>query len=115
MAVVDLAVHAGKAARTDIRLLESADSGCWVECTLHTGRTHQIRVHMASIGHPLVADALYGGSLVGKMGRQALHAYRLAFQHPVSGQQLVLHAPLPVDMREAMADWGLSYNPSTGS
>ena len=115
MAVVDLAVHAGKAARTDIRLLESADSGCWVECTLHTGRTHQIRVHMASIGHPLVADALYGGSLVGKMGRQALHAYRLAFQHPVSGQQLVLHAPLPADMREVMADWGLSYNPPTGS
>lgn len=115
MAVVDLAAHSGKPARTDIRLLASADQGCWVECTLHTGRTHQIRVHMASIGHPLVADVLYGGVLTGRMARQALHAYRLAFAHPVTGVPLVLEAPVPADMGAALSDWGLSYNPQHGS
>ena len=111
MAVVDLSAHAGKAARTDIRLLQSCELGCWVECTLHTGRTHQIRVHMASLGHALVGDVLYGGSAVGAMQRQALHAYRLAFRHPVTGDDLVLQAPVPADMRLALSDWGLSYNP----
>lgn len=110
MAVVDLASHAGKPARTDFRLLEGADEGCWVECTLHTGRTHQIRVHMASIGHPLVADVLYGGTPVGVLQRQALHAFRLAFTHPVTGQPLELHAPLPQDMVDALSFWGLRYN-----
>ncbi len=111
MAVVDLSAHAGKAARTDIRLLQSCELGRWVECTLHTGRTHQIRVHMASLGHALVGDVLYGGSAVGAMQRQALHAYRLAFRHPVTGDDLVLQAPVPADMRLALSDWGLSYNP----
>jgi len=81
-----------------------------VECTLHTGRTHQIRVHMASIGHPLVADVLYGGTPAGALQRQALHAFRLAFTHPVTGQSLELHAPLPQDMRDALSFWGLRYN-----
>lgn len=110
MAVVDLASHAGKPARTDFRLLEGMDEGCWVECTLHTGRTHQIRVHMASIGHPLVADVLYGGTPVGALQRQALHAFRLAFAHPVTGQPLELHAPVPQDMVDALSFWGLRYN-----
>lgn len=110
MAVVDLASHAGKPARTDFRLLEGVGAGCWVECTLHTGRTHQIRVHMASIGHPLVADVLYGGAPVGALQRQALHAFRLAFTHPVTGQPLELHAPLPADMGAALSFWGLRYN-----
>lgn len=111
MAVVDLAVHAGKTAQTDIRVLQRCDEGCWVECTLHTGRTHQIRVHMASIGHALVGDVLYGGAPVDQMQRQALHAYRLAFLHPVTGRELVLFAPLPSDMQAALSFWGLSYNP----
>ncbi len=111
MAVVDLAQHAGKPARTDMERLAHAEAGCWVRCTLHTGRTHQIRVHMASIGHPLVADVLYGGTPAAGMVRQALHAARLAFVHPMTGQALEFHAPLPVDLQEALCAWGLRYNP----
>jgi 23S rRNA pseudouridine1911/1915/1917 synthase len=110
MAVVDLALHAGKSARTDVLCLDGADQGCWVQCTLHTGRTHQIRVHMASLKHPLVGDTLYGGAPLGAMQRQALHAYRLAFVHPVTGKALEFQAQAPEDMRQALSSWGLGYN-----
>ena len=110
MAVVDLARNPGKLARTDIELLQNCDQGCWVLCTLHTGRTHQIRVHMAMIGHPLVADVLYGGRAEAGMQRQALHACRLAFTHPVTLEPMVFQASLPVDLNLALANWGLSYN-----
>lgn len=113
MAVVDLAVHAGKAAQTDFECLGSNATGCLLKCTLHTGRTHQIRVHLASIGHVLVADAVYGGALAAGMQRQALHAIRLAFVHPVSEQSMVFHAPLPDDLAAALTSWGLNYNTSS--
>jgi 23S rRNA pseudouridine1911/1915/1917 synthase len=112
MAVVDLQRHPGKPAATVFELLQQADAGCAVLCTLETGRTHQIRVHMAHIGHPLVGDALYGGGPAGGLERQALHAFRLAFPHPVTGAQLAFHAPLPHDLRQAWAAWGLRYNES---
>jgi len=110
MAVVDLQKNAGKTARTDFVLMANGRDGCLVRCILHTGRTHQIRVHMASIGHPLVADAVYGGHLVGPMQRQALHACRLAFSHPSTGKDLVFEVPVPDDFRQLSADFGLSYN-----
>jgi len=110
MAVVDLAKYPGKLARTDVELLQNCDQGCWVRCTLHTGRTHQIRVHMANIGHPLVADVLYGGRAVADMSRQALHACRLAFTHPVTLGPMAFQASLPMDLSLALASWGLSYN-----
>lgn len=110
MAVVDLERNAGKTALTDITLLQNTASCCLVSCRLHTGRTHQIRVHMAAIGHPLVADELYGGALAGDLVRQALHACRLAFTHPVTAQQLVFNCKLPPDLSTALEQIGLSYN-----
>ena len=110
MAVVDLDKTSGKLARTDANLLQNADQGCLVRCTLHTGRTHQIRVHMASIDHPLVGDIVYGGFAVSSMKRQALHACRLAFYHPVTREHLVFQVEPPEDLRHALAGWGLSYN-----
>jgi 23S rRNA pseudouridine1911/1915/1917 synthase len=110
MAVVDLERNAGKPAFTSFELMENAGPGCLVRATLQTGRTHQIRVHMASIGHPLVADELYGGAPAAGMQRQALLAFRLAFTHPASGEALEFLAPLPPDMAQALQLWGLRYN-----
>jgi len=72
-----------------------------LRCRLHTGRTHQIRVHLASRGHPLLADALYGGRPLLGLQRQALHAARLAFAHPSSGEPLQFEAPPPPDFATA--------------
>lgn len=110
MAAVDLSRHSGKLAKTRIELLENGAQGCWLRCTLHTGRTHQIRVHLAAIGHPLVADPLYGGVAAAGMQRQALHAFRLAFTHPVTRAALLFRAPLPQDLSAALQAWGLGYN-----
>lgn len=71
-----------------------------VELLLETGRTHQIRVHMSHIGHPLIGDHLYGGYNPALLDRQALHAYKLKFRHPVTGEQLEIEAPLPLDMEQ---------------
>ena len=110
MAAVDLARHSGKTASTTFDLVAQSAQGCWLQCTLHTGRTHQIRVHMAHLGFPLLADAVYGGKPAAGMTRQALHAFHLAFHHPVSGEALDFRMPLPPDMHEATSAWGLSYN-----
>jgi 23S rRNA pseudouridine1911/1915/1917 synthase len=113
MAVVDLALHAGKAAQTDFDCLANAQAGCLIKCTLHTGRTHQIRVHLASIGHALVSDQIYGGAPAAGLQRHALHATRLAFAHPVTGQSLVFKAEPPADFSAALTCWGLNYNSDT--
>ncbi len=109
MAVVDLERNTGKSARTTVQVLATGPLGCLLRCTLHTGRTHQIRVHMAYIGHPLVADQVYGGAPAVGMLRQALHACRLALSHPVTGQALDFAAPLPPDLADALRQWGFSH------
>ncbi len=81
-----------------------------VLCTLHSGRTHQIRVHMAHQGMPLVGDAVYGGSTHLGMARQALHAWKLAFLHPVTQQPHHFEAPVPDDMVQLSQRLGLRYN-----
>jgi len=93
------------------------DRATLAEVTLHTGRTHQIRVHLAEAGHPLLADGVYGGArrearlppsdpvrrAAEAVGRQALHAARLAFAHPRTGRRLAFQAPLPADLARALA------------
>jgi 23S rRNA pseudouridine1911/1915/1917 synthase len=102
MAVVDLERVPGKEAHTTFDALDSQEDACLVRCTLHTGRTHQIRVHMAHIGHPLVGDSLYAGPMTMGIERQALHAFRLSFEHPITGQPLSFEAPLPEDMTDLL-------------
>ena len=106
----------GKDAVTHYRLRERFRAHTALECRLETGRTHQIRVHMAHLKHPIVGDPLYGGSLRLPKGasealiaalrgfkRQALHAEVLAFAHPVTGEAIRCEAPLPADMQALMA------------
>ena len=94
-------VGSGRPARTDVQAIACVDGYSALRCKLHTGRTHQIRVHLASRGHPLVADALYGGKPALAMTRQALHATRLAFAHPVSGESMAFDAAPPADFASA--------------
>jgi len=110
MAVLRPDATSGKPAQTTIRLLDGNDQTCLVACKLHTGRTHQIRVHMAWLGHPLVGDVLYGGKPLFDMPRQALHATRLRLLHPVSGEPLAFQSAPPADFQEALSKSGLHYN-----
>jgi 23S rRNA pseudouridine1911/1915/1917 synthase len=110
MAVVDLTCQTGKTAATTIEVVDQNHWGCLVQCTLHTGRTHQIRVHMAHMGHALLADTVYGGARAAGMVRQALHAWHLSFVHPITGALIDIRSALPADMAQALSDWGLSYN-----
>jgi 23S rRNA pseudouridine1911/1915/1917 synthase len=96
-------VTSGRPARTDVLTLAVGGGVSAIRCTLHTGRTHQIRVHLAHIGHPLVGDATYGGRPLLGMLRQALHAHRLSFTHPLGGRQLDFERPPPADLAAAWA------------
>lgn len=98
-------VAAGREARTRYRVLREVDGRSLVEARPETGRTHQIRVHFASIGHPIVGDPVYGrGGREPPVRRQFLHAQRLAFRHPRTGEWLELGAPLAEDLRAALAE-----------
>ena len=88
----------GQIAITDYKVLSEYDNFSIVECYLQTGRTHQIRVHMSAIGHPLLGDTLYGTSS-SLINRQALHSYKISFIHPITKQILTLSCDLPDDMK----------------
>lgn len=92
----------GKAAKTEYWVVERFRGSTLVKCKLHTGRTHQIRVHLAHLGHPLLGDELYEGP-AGLIGRQALHAKFLRFSHPVTGEALEVEAALPEDLEALLA------------
>lgn len=100
-------VSSGRAARTDFVRLGRFDGADLLRAHLHTGRTHQIRVHLASVGHPVVGDDTYGGGARRRGGaavapRQFLHAARLVFRHPTSGATIDLRSPLPPDLRPVL-------------
>ncbi len=87
-------VPGGKQARTHWRVLEQMQGASLLECVLETGRTHQIRVHMASLGHPVLGDPVYGRKTRWNIqGGQLLHAYRLGFTHPTTGERMIFEAP----------------------
>jgi 23S rRNA pseudouridine1911/1915/1917 synthase len=102
MAVVPV-VRGGREARTDVECVARLGGVSALRCKLHTGRTHQIRVHLSCRGWPLVADALYGGRPGLELERQALHAVRLALRHPVTREPMSFHAPPPPDFAQAWA------------
>ncbi|MEP7078063.1 MAG: RluA family pseudouridine synthase [Chthoniobacterales bacterium] len=94
----------GRAARTDYRVLQSGNDMSLVECTLHSGRTHQIRVHLHHLGHPVLGDKLYGTRNAAHVPRQMLHASRLALNHPRTDERMEWEAPLPNDFLSAIDD-----------
>lgn len=110
MAVV---AFGGKPAVTHIRVLERFLQHSYIECRLETGRTHQIRVHLQSARHPLAGDPVYGNprhrmnpdvaDMVAMLGRQALHAYSLTLEHPVTHEQMEWNSPLPDDIKSLLA------------
>jgi 23S rRNA pseudouridine1911/1915/1917 synthase len=93
---------ASREARTNFTVLELLSAESYLEARLETGRTHQIRAHFAAIGHPLVGDAAYGGEEKYSLQRQFLHAHRLSFTHPQTGERVAFESPLPPDLETAL-------------
>jgi 23S rRNA pseudouridine1911/1915/1917 synthase len=98
----------GRSALTEYRVLRSDGEMSLVECTLHSGRTHQIRVHMHHLGNPLLGDKVYGGKVSKAFPRQMLHAWKLGFTHPRSGDWREFEAPVPADFNDALGRLGLA-------
>ena len=97
----------GRAASTEYRVLRSNDQASLIECKLHSGRTHQIRVHLHHLGHPVLGDKIYAPRFAKNLPRQMLHAWKLGFLHPRTDEWQSFEAPLPDDFKEAIALMGL--------
>src|SRR5216117_3531318 len=93
----------GRTAKTEYRVVRSNEEASLVECRLHSGRTHQVRVHLHHLGHPVLGDKVYGARLVKNLPRQMLHAWKLAFRHPQTGEWKQFQASVPDDFKEAVA------------
>lgn len=93
--------EAGRSAHTELRVVERHPAGvALVECRLGTGRTHQVRVHLAAVGHPVVGDRLYGAPPDHRAGRPLLHGWRLALPHPKTGRRVRIESPIPSDISD---------------
>jgi 23S rRNA pseudouridine1911/1915/1917 synthase len=92
----------GRAAKTEYRAVRSNDWATLIECRLHSGRTHQIRVHLHHLGHPMLGDKVYAPRLAKDFPRQMLHAWKLGFHHPRTEEWKSFEAPLPDDFAAAI-------------
>ncbi len=101
-------IQGGREAVTDFCVLARFSENALVEANLHTGRTHQIRVHLASIGFPVAGDPVYGPNKQGFGQQQMLHAKRLKLVHPTSGEEMAFESPLPEDFEKALAKLGMN-------
>src|SRR6266513_1848570 len=97
----------GRPAKTEYRVIRSRDQASLVECRLHSGRTHQIRVHLHHLGHPVLGDKVYAPRFAKDFHRQMLHAWKLGFRHPCTGEWRSFEASLPADFNEAIRAAGL--------
>ncbi len=101
----------GRPAKTEYRVINSSSDMSFIECKLHSGRTHQIRVHLQHLGHPVLGDKIYGRRLAKTFPRQMLHAWKLGFEHPRDGKRKLFEAPLPADFQVAIK----SLSPASSS
>jgi len=99
---MSVAPERGRAAKTEYRVVSFSDEMSLIECKLHSGRTHQIRVHLHHLGHPVLGDKVYGAKFAKAFPRQMLHAWKLGFQHPGTGEWKSFEAALPNDFEEAV-------------
>jgi len=104
----------GRSARTEYRVLRSSEQTSLVECQLHSGRTHQIRVHLHHLGHPVLGDKIYGPRLAGRFPRQMLHSWKLGFRHPRTDESKLFEAPLPNDFVDALKQVGVATPSESG-
>ena len=94
--------HRGRTARTEYRVIRSSDAASLIECRLHSGRTHQIRVHLHHLGYPVLGDKVYASRFAKNFPRQMLHAWKLGFRHPRTSQWQTFEASLPEDFDMAL-------------
>jgi 23S rRNA pseudouridine1911/1915/1917 synthase len=99
---MSIAPSRGRAAKTEYRVVRSGDKASLIECRLHSGRTHQIRVHLHHLGHPVLGDKIYAARAAKDFPRQMLHAWKIGFRHPGSNEWKNFEAPLPEDFATAM-------------
>ena len=97
----------GRTAKTEYRVLRSTGDASLIECWLHSGRTHQVRVHFHHLGHAVLGDKVYAPRVAKNFPRQMLHAWKLGFRHPRTGEWKQFQAPVPDDFKEAVARTGL--------
>jgi 23S rRNA pseudouridine1911/1915/1917 synthase len=99
---MSVASRRGRAAKTEYRVVRSTEKFSLVECRLHSGRTHQVRVHLHHLGHPILGDKIYGRKTAKDLPRQMLHAWKLGFEHPRTKECERFEAPIPDDFEAAM-------------
>jgi 23S rRNA pseudouridine1911/1915/1917 synthase len=107
----------GRLATTHVRQIERLRGATLIECRLETGRTHQIRIHLAEAGHPLLGERVYGPKRSQPLAapRVLLHAFELGFTHPTSGRELIFGSEMPADMRRVLSELGATRIPTPGA